>query len=492
MKRSLIVVPLIVVVAAAAILFLGGPSREFTTTSSEAYEAYQQGYSQSLAFQFAQAESSLTLATRLDPNFAMAQAQLAAIYQRDRSKDLIDAQVTLADSLSRSLPNDVERAKIQLVLCGLRQSHGARRDSILQFLTEEEPNNLLVLTALGNSLYQKDNDRAREIFTKILSIEPNNAPAYNMLGYMSATEGDFETAISYLRKYAFLAPDLANPHDSLGQVLSWMGEYEESEHEYLAALNVEPDFYYSLVGLSNIYLEQGMLNKGIGIIDELRPLISGTPMEKAIDQTVIRNQYSFELYDESYAGIARFVEKYPNDYSTPFYRVITAAIEERYAEADSLMASFMVSAREMAKKSGNERSINNTESLQYQYEAWVASFQGRHADAAVAWSQYRDLRGSTIGPEEKWWDSWRESESRMAAGELVTAMQLSMAALEMNPHRIRPLLVIATAAIELQQFEVARTAMDQLAPLMAKADSYLPAQSTYRDLQARLQQLAAN
>ncbi len=492
MKRSLIVVPLIVVVAAAAILFLGGPSREFTTTSSEAYEAYQQGYCQSLSFQFAQAESSLTLATRLDPNFAMAQAQLAVIYQRDRPQDLADAQVALADSLSRSLPNDVERAKIQLVLCGLRQSLGARRDSILQFLTEEEPNNLLVLTALGNSLYQKDNDRAREIFTKILSIEPNNAPAYNMLGYMAAAEGDFETAISHLRKYAFLAPDLANPHDSLGQILSWMGEYGESEYEYKAALNIEPDYYYSLVGLSNIYLEQGMLKKGLGIINEMRPLISGTPIEKGIDQTVIRIQYSFELYDDSYAGIARFIEKYPEDFSTPFYRVILAAIENRYADADTLMMSFMVNARDSAQKSDDQRYIKTIESLQLQYDAWIASFQGRHADAAAAWSQYRIARSSIAGPEERWWDFWRESESRMAAGELVTAMQLSMAALETNPRRIRPLLVIATAAIELQQFEVARTAMDQLAPLMAKADSDLPSQTTFKDLQARLQQLATN
>jgi len=487
MKRSLIVVPLVVVVAAAAILFLGGPTREFTTTSPEAYEAYQRGFGHIMAFQFALAESSLTRATSLDPAFAMARAQLAVVYHRDWRRKLAEEQKVIADSLSWLLPNEVEKAKIQLVLCGLKDQHTVRRDSILDFLVAEDPDNLLVLTAHGSSLYQRDNVKAREIFEEILAIEPNNAPAYNMLGYMAAAEGDFETAQAHLRKYMFLAPDLANPHDSLGQILSWMGEYEESEREYRTALNIEPDFYFSLLGLANIYLEQGMLKKGGDIIAQLRPHISGTPVEKQIDQKMIQILYTYELYEESYAGIASFIERYPDDNATPFYRAIHAGIEDRFDDADAIMAAFLEDSRMKAGMSGSAEYMRAVESFPHQYAAIIASFQERHADAADAWSRFREAREQDIDYQERWWELWRESESRLAAGEPGMALPLAMKALDPNPRRIRPLLVIARAALDLNQLEVARTAADQLGPLMAKADDNLPPQSTYREVLARLQ-----
>ena len=66
-----------------------------------------------------------------------------------------------------------------------------------------------------------------------------------MLGYLELNRGNYDQAIEYMQKYAFLAPDLANPHDSLGEVLMTIGRYEEAEQEFRAAVRMQPDFYHS-------------------------------------------------------------------------------------------------------------------------------------------------------------------------------------------------------------------------------------------------------
>lgn len=49
-----------------------------------------------------------------------------------------------------------------------------------------------------------------------------------MLGYLELSRGNYELAIEHMQKYAFLAPDLANPHDSLGEVYLAIGRYEDA------------------------------------------------------------------------------------------------------------------------------------------------------------------------------------------------------------------------------------------------------------------------
>lgn len=494
MKRSLIIVPLLVGMLALVVLFLGGDGREFTTTSSEAYEAFQEGYQHSISLQVAQAESSLTRAIALDGDFAMARALLAGIYGRVGRLEEMEEQVQIADSLAALLPNDVERAKVQLQLTGLKEGgSGARRDSLLAFLMEEEPDNVQVLYAKATVLFAERDPAVDAAFKRILELEPNYAPVYNMLGYLEARRGDYEAALGHLHKYAFLAPDLANPHDSLGEILNWMGEYEQAEREYAAALKIDPDFHFSLMGLANVYLNQGMLTKGRGILDQLRSVVAGTRIESEIDRVLIRTLYTYGLHEESLALMRRFVEDNPEDFLVGFYHAMQLALEGDTAAGDARLAAFMDEAREKIGKSGNERALDRIESLQVQYDAMVAGLAGDHKQAADDWAAVvASYPQDEVAPHEVWWLRWREGEERLAAGEPRRALELAMAALDPNPNLIPPLLLAARSAMALNERTMARSALNQAAPLLERADADLPAQTAFRDLTDRLAALGAN
>jgi len=493
MKRSLIIVPLLVGMLALVMLFVGGDGREFTTTSAEAYAAFEDGYRHSISLQVAQAESSLTRAVTLDGDFAMARALLAGIYARTGRTAEMETQVRLADSLAALLPNDVERAKVQLQLSGLKDmGGGARRDSLLAFLMEEEPDNVQVLYAKATVLFAERDPAVDAAFQRILELEPNYAPVYNMLGYLEARRGDYEAALGHLHKYAFLAPDLANPHDSLGEILNWMGEYEQAEREYATALKIDPEFHFSLMGLANVYLDQGMLAKGRSILDKLRTVVAGTQVESEIDRVLIRTLYTFGLHEESLALMRRFVADNPDDFLVGFYHALLLALEGDTAAGDARLAAFMADARAKLSKAGNERALARIESLRSQYDAMAARLAGDHRAAADAWAAVvAAYPEDEMAPHEVWWLRWREGEERLAAGQPRRALELAMASLDPNPNRIPPLLLVARAALALDERTMARSALNQAAPLLARADADLPAQATFRELTGRLAALSA-
>jgi len=139
---------------ALALLFLGGPEREFTTRSGEAYDLFERGYSQMIAFQFAQADSSLRRAVALDPGFAAAHALLSQLALRFGDQAGSDREAALADSLAARLPNALERAKLELLLLAYRKPGDQVRDSLLDYVLAEQPTDLMALSAKASVLYQ--------------------------------------------------------------------------------------------------------------------------------------------------------------------------------------------------------------------------------------------------------------------------------------------------------------------------------------------------
>jgi predicted Zn-dependent protease len=101
--------------------------------------------------------------------------------------------------------------------------------------------------------YQQDFDRSVPMLEQLIKLDPNFAPAYNMLGYAKVETGtpDPAKAIAYLKRYAELEPGQPNPQDSLGEVSRYVWDDQGSLLHYATALKLDPKYVYSQIGLGD-------------------------------------------------------------------------------------------------------------------------------------------------------------------------------------------------------------------------------------------------
>jgi len=99
-------------------------------------------------------------------------------------------------------------------------------------------------------------NRARDIYTKILKLRPNDLNSLHMLETISCQLGNFDEAISYLKKEIKLTPSNAEAYYKIGTVLQAKGLFFEAIEYHKKAIMLKPNFpeaYYNLaVALQNI------------------------------------------------------------------------------------------------------------------------------------------------------------------------------------------------------------------------------------------------
>ena len=144
------------------------------------------------------------------------------------------------------------------------------------------PNDKHILYLTSEWLYfQQDYDRSRKMMEKILELDANFAPALNMLGYVNieAGEPNPDKAIDYLKRYAAVQPHEPNPEDSLGEVLRYTGDDLNSLVHYATALNIDPHFVTSQIGLGDTSALMGDYPRARAEYDKALPIIS-TPRDR--------------------------------------------------------------------------------------------------------------------------------------------------------------------------------------------------------------------
>jgi tetratricopeptide (TPR) repeat protein len=243
-------------VALGAYTFFG--RREVTTSSSEALRFYRLGRENELNMYYPEAMSAYAEALKLDPNFVMATIHLAGRLM-DRDPDRARA---LVNGIRPFLGSVSERERYQFRLFEMEMDHKGPKE-IEPVLDEyigrfpEDPDGYFM-----RSVLYKNTDRpakAAADLERVIALNPNNAYAYNELGYYFLGQDNYAKAEEYLERYRFLAPDRANPYDSLGELYISTGRYEEAEENLKKALELKPDFYFSLAHLGTLEVARGNL-----------------------------------------------------------------------------------------------------------------------------------------------------------------------------------------------------------------------------------------
>jgi tetratricopeptide (TPR) repeat protein len=96
--------------------------------------------------------------------------------------------------------------------------------------------------------------------------------AYNMLGYITMIQQRFVEAREYFVSYRYIAPDQANPHDSLGELYIVQGQWEDARLSFEHALEIKPDFWASYEHLVIVLSLMARYDEAHDVIDRLENL----------------------------------------------------------------------------------------------------------------------------------------------------------------------------------------------------------------------------
>ena len=208
---------------------------------------------------FDEAMMHAELATDKDPKFALGYALWSFAARRSEPAPEV---LKKAKELATKCAGD-ECLMIRFMV-GTQEANVLPAIYAMNDLLAHRPKDKHVLYLAGEWLYfQQDYEYAKRLWIKSLGIDPDFPPALNMLGYIHVEAGDPDPqkAIDYLRHYAAVLPDQANPQDSLGEVLRMSGDDGGSLAHYAEALRINPHIITSQYGRGDTYAMMGNANQ---------------------------------------------------------------------------------------------------------------------------------------------------------------------------------------------------------------------------------------
>jgi len=238
----LAIVGLAVVAGAISIIALPkGP--EWTTSSPEALAEFELAMEAAKKLYHDDAVRHLKRAIELDPNFVSAKVMLVGQDKMDTELgERLKSEIRQAD-VDTLRPRERFFVERDIARWDKKTDEVAR---IISEYLEKYPNDPYIVEAAAiRTFVLGDNETSERLNRRLLEISPNWVLAYNQLGYITMLQGRFAEAEEYFTSYRFIAPDQANPHDSLGELYIILGRYPEAAQSIQTALEIKSDFWLS-------------------------------------------------------------------------------------------------------------------------------------------------------------------------------------------------------------------------------------------------------
>lgn len=255
-KTLLTAVALVVLGAGTAVAVFVRGGREVTTRSEEAYQHYRKGLEDERRLYRKDALSSYAKALELDPQFTMAMLRLAgnvAGRDRERARSLVQCASRNPGSL-----NPREKLFLAILEADVLDRDPKKAGELVREYVRRFPDDPEGYFRLAGVLMREGKtEEMLATYERLLSLDPNQATAYNALGYHFIGRRDFVKGEDYLKRYRFLAPDQANPYDSLGELYANTGRYDEAEEHLSRALEIKPDFVPAIGHLGTLEVGRG-------------------------------------------------------------------------------------------------------------------------------------------------------------------------------------------------------------------------------------------
>src|SRR5208283_1066818 len=224
-----------------------------TTSSAKARELYEKGMQDYENLYLERCNEDWRAAVKEDPNLAVAWAWIA--FNSGNPEEVSQARAKALALVPKLTPGE------QLMvgwIAKVQEGNFIEGISLMNDLIEMYPKDKHLLYLAANWLMgENGTEQAQRLLEKALAIDKNFPPALNDLAYVEARNRQFDKAFAAMDRYVALLPKEPNPQDSYGELLRMAGNFEGSLAHYRAALNIDPDFVTSQLGLGDTYALMG-------------------------------------------------------------------------------------------------------------------------------------------------------------------------------------------------------------------------------------------
>ncbi len=228
-------------------------SMPLTTSSAPARVLYEKGMQDYENLYLDRCNDDWRAAVKADPNLAVAWAWLAM--NSSDPREVSAAREKAKAAAAKATPG--ERLIVDWI-SKVQEGDFIGGISAMNDLLEMYPKDKHLLYMAGNWLMGENGDeQARGIMEKALGVDKKFPPALNDLAYLYARNQEFAKAFVDMDRYVALLPTEPNPQDSYGELKRMAGDFEGSLQHYRAALQIDPDFVTSQVGLGDTYALMG-------------------------------------------------------------------------------------------------------------------------------------------------------------------------------------------------------------------------------------------
>ncbi len=255
MRKALWIVGLTILLLGTAVAVVAlRPPRAWTSNSAAAITEVERGRQAETKLYKNEALAHYAKAVELDPGFVAAKLLLAnSLPGKDKERVGALLGEVRAAELSRLAPGEQFLVRYSLARRDHKASEATR---VLDAYLADHPRDASALFSRCTEKWlQPDWEAAERCNRELLDVDPNWVLAYNYLGYIAMAQGRFGDAEKNFAAYKYIAPDQANPHDSLGELYTVTGRYGEAKAELNEALRLRPDFcasYNHLLLVANL------------------------------------------------------------------------------------------------------------------------------------------------------------------------------------------------------------------------------------------------
>ncbi len=225
-----------------------------TTSSNTALENYLMGRDLNEKLRFQDSREFFVRAVAEDPEFALGHLILASVQPTTAAFfDSFNKAKSLIDKVS-----DGEKLMILGVEAGGVEADPIKQQGIYKELVKAYPKDERAHNLMAQSYFsQHDYENAIAEYEMVIKINPDFNQAYNQLGYAYRFLENYSAAEKSFKIYISLLPYDPNPYDSYAELLMKMGKFDKSIANYQKALDINPSFTASYLGIASNFVLKG-------------------------------------------------------------------------------------------------------------------------------------------------------------------------------------------------------------------------------------------